>query len=330
MKKLSILSGMKSRLLAAERRLSRGAKRSAFIRDEVPFTRGVAPFIRGAALALLCCVCTAGVAQTYTHEVEAWKPFTLTNVTAASVANPAYQWYENGRPLSGATGSSLTITEGKRMGMYVYTRSVTNTDGCGESNAITVKVTTSSSTLTPTTAASKTTWTNTSQQWSDEIKFTPPAEGASSCVDKSNGTAFSGSIVAEYRVVGEGDAAHYYYSWLCAYNNREAMCNNGWKFPTEVDFGTLIAWINTNWSGRCPTTGCGGKLGSTDDGGWGWGYSGFISSSSFSENNVTSRYWASVEGEDGSSAFRLGYLATGYLTCSTNTKWFGYQVRCVK
>jgi uncharacterized protein (TIGR02145 family) len=280
---------------------------------------------------LLCCVCTAGVAQTY--EVPAWTPFTLKHKSSPTgVTNPSYQWYENGQVISGATATTLAMPVGKKVGVYTYTRSVMGDEGCNESNAISVRVKVNSAmTATPTHAVTPTIWIAGTQQWSDDIHY-----ATTNCTNKSNsdgsfaGTFTTTEILTEYGVFKDANGVtRYYYSWLCASNEKTNLCDNNWHIPTKDDFTKLIAYIQANYSGDPLYVDTGGQiLPKHPD--FAWGYSGRIQGAAFTFP-ASSHYWSLEEDANPSGAHRLYYsgniLETGsYLS----SKWLGQPVRCVK
>ncbi|MBX3738197.1 MAG: immunoglobulin domain-containing protein [Candidatus Didemnitutus sp.] len=76
------------------------------------------------------------------------------SVTATGTPTPTYQWSLNGTALSGATGSSLTVSNVAAANAGDYTVSVTNAAGSVTSNKATLTVNTPAPTPTPTPAPS--------------------------------------------------------------------------------------------------------------------------------------------------------------------------------
>jgi uncharacterized protein (TIGR02145 family) len=268
------------------------------------------------------------MAQNY--EVPAWESFSLEEDVKAGFPNPAYQWYENGIAVNGATAASLTIA-GKKVGVYTYTRTVTNAGVCGESNAITVKVTVNSAaTAVPNYAASTVVWTAANLQWSDAIKY----DASTTCTNKSS-AAFSSdpaNFVAEWGTRTSGTMTRYYYSWSCATLTAATLCNNSWRLPLAEDFGALVNYVQATYSSHTLFTDAVNQFGGqilADHPDFGWGYGGFVSGSSFSNANMSGFYWSSA-GDGGTQAYRLGFLMDGNMDAAISSKFVGFQVRCVK
>jgi hypothetical protein len=60
---------------------------------------------------------------------------------ASLIIPPGYQWLKNGEPLTGATNSSLTLTNAQRSDMANYSVMVTNLAGSVTSSVVTLTVT---------------------------------------------------------------------------------------------------------------------------------------------------------------------------------------------
>ena len=61
-------------------------------------------------------------------------------VTAAATPDTAYQWYRNGAPVAGATGTTLAFAVVRAADAGVYTVKVTNGSGTATSRAATLTV----------------------------------------------------------------------------------------------------------------------------------------------------------------------------------------------
>jgi hypothetical protein len=149
-------------------------------------------------------------------------------------------------------------------------------------------------------AASTQTWVYGSQIWSDRIVATP-----SNCTQTDNLSTSN-----EYKVYD----GRYYYSWTCAYNNRNDFCPSPWRLPSLSDFRAL----NTN--------GLSFSLTLVDA----WGYGGYAYGSSMYDVNSYAPYWSSTE-DASNSGYAYGlWLFRVDLGVTVASKYNGQQVRCVK
>jgi hypothetical protein len=150
---------------------------------------------------------------------------------------------------------------------------------------------------TPSNAYSTDIWIFGSRIWSDRIVATP-----SNCTQTDNLSTSN-----EYKVYD----GRYYYSWTCAYNNRDSFCPSPWRMPTQSDFSTLVN--NTTYSALISA----------------WGYGGYAIGSSMRNVSSYAHYWSSTE-YDSSNAYELYYYSSFVSPQNYTYKYYGQQVRCVK
>jgi hypothetical protein len=146
--------------------------------------------------------------------------------------------------------------------------------------------------------ASTHTWTFGSQTWTDRI-----TADLSSChkVDK---TLSKATAPVQYKVSG----GRYYYTWQCAYNNRETLCPSPWRLPTRSDINVLI---NNNFGSILKSE---------------WGTGGFAESDNITFSAV-GYCWTSTS-SNSEYAYNMTYSDNAGE--HTNTKFRGMQVHCVK
>jgi len=146
------------------------------------------------------------------------------------------------------------------------------------------------------------------------------------------------------------------YNWY-AVKDQKGLCPEEWRVPSEEDWSTLLAYVESNHS-----EGVGNQLKScrqvdsplgeecdtsehprwntihahvygTDD----FGFSGLPSgnrtlSGRFYTIGSITRFWGSTESSDNTqNAYSLGLnYSVGDVNPSTNPKWYGFSVRCIK
>jgi hypothetical protein len=222
--------------------------------------------------------------------------YTTTNATSAYLSSGALptgvtgSWSSNTYTISGTISASATV--------QTYNYTVTFTNGCTistASGAITVVA------PPPPNAYSTTIWTFGLQTWSDRIVADP-----SNCT-KTNVLSSTNHSSTEYKIYD----GRYYYSWTCAYNNRDAFCPSPWRLPSLSDFHILVS--NTDES----------TLGNA------WGYGGYMWSNSQTGVGSAARFWSSTS-NDTITAYNLNYKDGVLQVNYFGTKSYGYQVRCVK
>jgi hypothetical protein len=147
------------------------------------------------------------------------------------------------------------------------------------------------------------TWTFGSQTWSDQVVADPVNCTKTDSLHTSNYTA------TEYRVYD----GRYYYTWNCAYNNRNDFCPNTWKMPTMQDLNTLIDYASPAMLVTA------------------WGLDGVANQEWMPGIGTTGGIWSSTQ-YNASNAYSLQYWSGGTNVYGTNGNAisFGMLVRCVK
>jgi hypothetical protein len=228
--------------------------------------------------------------------------YVTTNATGVALTGGSFPsgvsgvWNLNTYTISGTPTSA---------GIFNYTVSTTNSNGCpnaAASGAITVNT----ETAMPPDVNSTNTWTFGSQTWSDRVVATP-----SNCTQTDDLTS-SDYSVAQYKIY-EG---RYYYTWTCAYNNRESFCPSPWSLPSKADFEVL----KNNTTAPMLTYY------------WGEGYN---MSGDHLAPGYAGNYWSSTPSHYAnyvpSSAYVLVYDAySDWSYISTAVTYDALQVRCLK
>ena len=248
-------------------------------------------------LLLLLTATFPALAQTYDLEVCVGEGFTLISTTDAPSASPVtYTWYENDVELPNSNTASLGLLA-KPEGTYTYVRMAANED-CVDVPSNTYKVQVLY--CWPPAAASTQTWTYGQQVWSDRI-----TADVTNCTN-TNTLSTSDVNATEYKVYNN----RYYYTWTCAYNNRDVFCPSPWRLPTRTDFTTLMGAVSSSTL--------------VSD----WGFGGYASGSNMANAITLGSYWSYTE-NNASTVYRL-YYSSGTMDQLPGNKFFGLQVRCVK
>jgi uncharacterized protein (TIGR02145 family) len=172
----------------------------------------------------------------------------------------------------------------------------------GLSNVVTV---TQGARITPTNAASTTTWTFGTQTWSDAIH-------CPECDKDRFSASYTDPQCRSFTYAGK---SYYYYNWVYVNANKENMCPAPWRVPTSADFNTLES--NSDLFNLLRNA---------------WGYTGAVV---YGDGEVTeleggAMYWSSTaDPEDSDNAYLFVYgndmVMGGY-----SNKRAGLHVRCVK
>jgi uncharacterized protein (TIGR02145 family) len=202
-------------------------------------------------------------------------------------------WRDNTYTISGI------INERTAIGTYTYMVTPRNTTtGCvGSSTSGQITVNDA-----PPAAATARTWIfgKSKLVWGDRIVALPPNCTQTDVIETNN-------MATEYKVYN----GRHYYTWQCAANSQTVFCPSPWRMPTKEDFEDLKA--NVNFS----------VLHSD------WGYGGFAIAGVISNVNVSAYYWSSSVSGDYVQC--LSYDSHNQINLqSTNRKYYGNQVRCVK
>ena len=146
------------------------------------------------------------------------------------------------------------------------------------------------------------------------------------------------------------------YNWYAVYDQK-GLCPEGWRVPSEEDWSTLLAYVesvnsegfgnqlkscrqvDSPLAGDCDTSEhprwntIDAQVYGTDD----FGFSGLPSgnrtlSGRFYAIGSITRFWGSTGSSDNTqNAYSLGLnFSVGDVNPSTNPKWYGFSVRCIK
>jgi uncharacterized protein (TIGR02145 family) len=214
-------------------------------------------------------------------------------------------------------GSTFTISgTPSTAGTFNYSVTAAHSNGgCTStlSGAITVKATT------PTYAASTQTWTVSgtagAQIWSAPINI-PACNKASYSANNTSADCRNNP--------GYG----YLYSWTYVKNNQSTLCNNGWRVPTSEDFCTLdkILYSTTTCNNNRS-----GVFGPAYISTWGGAYGGYSDSTGgLGQQGEWGYYWTLSEYSSSDSAYDLRINGSRIDPLCVHSKFWGFQVRCVK
>ncbi|MDR3350942.1 MAG: hypothetical protein LBN98_04795 [Prevotellaceae bacterium] len=157
---------------------------------------------------------------------------------------------------------------------------------------------------TPPYAASTQTWTFGEQTWSDAIQMPD-------CNKETFDDGTNEEPKADGRSYTEDGHTWYYYSWPYVDAHKATMCPSPWRVPTTEDFFELLA-----------ANAAAADLQAA------WGYGGYANSTSVEYTGSYAWYWASTE--NGTNyAYFMNFSTSGADT-GYASKYYGFQVRCVK
>jgi hypothetical protein len=247
-------------------------------------------------LLLLLLTTFPAFAQTLTIHTCNDTGYTLVSGDDATGASAVtYTWYENDVEVPDSNTPWIGIPAGKAEGSYTYVRKASNEE-CTDvpSNTWIVEVLSC--------YASTQTWTYGTQTWSDRI-----VADVTNCT-KTSTLSTTNYSATEYKVSG----GRYYYTWTCAYNNRDLFCPSPWRLPAREDFNTLISNVT--------------RATLVND----WGYGGYANSGSMINLSTYGYYWSSTDYST-SNAYNIYYNNISVFAVSYSFfKRYGMQVRCVK
>jgi uncharacterized protein (TIGR02145 family) len=159
---------------------------------------------------------------------------------------------------------------------------------------------------TPPYAASTQTRVFGDQTWSDAIQI-PDCNKTDFTNDDNN---------PQCRSHTESGKTWYYYNWAHVNQNAATLCPSPWRVPSQSDFSTLVSNLGgNNQTARDAIIAA-------------WGYGGYAQGSSMGTVDSGAYYWSSTENST-TNAYNL-YYGSSNLNMLFNTKYNGFQVRCVK
>jgi uncharacterized protein (TIGR02145 family) len=239
---------------------------------------------------------TTAVAGTYAIAVTSNTTWTVNSSATWSTPDNA----------SGTNNGTVTVSVNENLSTEAQ-RSATVTFAAGTLTR-TVAITQAAALPgTPPQAASTRTWTFGEQTWSDAIRI-PECNNPDFTQDWSNPQCSSHS---------EDGNTWFYYNWIYVNANKETMCPDPWRVPTQEDFTSLVDDAQV----------------SAADLGEAWGFGGYEEGSdSPSHTTTVGQYW-SLTDENGWASYVLVYASVSdYIdgTWSSVNQNSGLQVRCVK
>jgi hypothetical protein len=222
--------------------------------------------------------------------------YTASNATGIALSSGSFPTGVTGTPNGVVFSISGTPAA---TGTFNYGVTASHTNGCtsaASSGTVTVVV------APPPDAASTQTWTYGTQTWSDRIIAAPPNCTSTSTLTTSNYTT------AEYKVYN----GRYYYTWACAYNNRNAFCPSPWRLPVQADMLSLVQ-LTTHTTLIAN-----------------WGYGGTAVGANIVKETEMGSLWSS-EGWEEAPDNKYYVSWTLYLLSEYTAKaWAGMQLRCVR